>query len=193
MMKKCLATAAAAFLMFMGTAGAAGVVEGVVKVPLNLGFEPIGSKGGSGGAEGFGIAINGAKKKVDKSVQLQLISRMADYSRLSDNALEAWYKDGVAPENVSVFIVKSEEDGKYAFTDVPAGSYYLVIVTPGLAKSAPVQSRIAQDLSKRLRNWEMFELFTLGMHDYTVQPVEVKDDTVTHFDYDFSAPPFAGK
>ena len=87
----------------------------------------------------------------------------------------------------------SEEDGKYAFADVPAGNYYLVIIAPGLAESAPMQSRVAQELEGRLRNWEMYQLFTLGMHDYAVLPVEVKDNEATRFDYDFSAPPFTKK
>ena len=194
MMKKCMAIAAAAFLLLTGTAGAAGVLEGTVKAPPDIGLEAI-RAGGAGNASGFGVAIGGAKKKLEKSIQLQLISREADFSRLSDGELEAWYKDGVAPANVGVFIERSAEDGTYAFAGIPAGSYYLVIIPPGLgdASARPSSARTVEALSKQLRNWEMYELFTLGMHAYTVQAIELKDNDVTRFDYDFAAPPFSGK
>ena len=191
-MKMRIAALAAAFLMMAGTAGASGGVTGTIKAPVELGFEVL-RTGGERGALGVGIAVGGTKKKPDRRITLQLIPFEGDLSRLSDDELSAWYKDGVAPANANVFIEKSEEDGAYSFADVPAGRYYIVVIPPGLDKTGSEATRAEAELQKRLRNWEMYELFTLGMHTYTMQVVDVKDGEDARFDYDFSAPPFSGK
>ena len=123
-MKKQLAALAAAFLLMTGTASAAdGSVEGKVRGPMDLGLDYIVQDGGRGnrGPSGLGVAIGGAKKNVDKTIELQLISRTADMNALSQDELTAWYKDGIAPTNADVFITRSAEDGTYSFTGVPEG------------------------------------------------------------------------
>ena len=194
-MKKQLASIAAAFLLMMGTASASdGGVEGVVKGPMDLGLEVVVRDRGRGnwdrGSSGVGVAIGGPKKKVDKTIELQLISRAADMKALSQDELTAWYKDGVAPTGADVFITRSAEDGTYAFTGVPEGSYYLVILMPGGGEVAGETDRTeaAQSLQKFLRGWDMYQLFTIGMKLYTVHMIDVKADAVTQFDYDFAAP-----
>ena len=197
-MKKELAALAAAFLLMTGTASAAdGSVEGKVRGPMDLGLDYIVQDGGrgNGGAAGFGVAIGGAKKKTDKTIELQLISRTADMNALSQDELTAWYKDGIAPTNADVFITRSAEDGTYSFTGVPEGSYYLVILMPGGGEVTGENDRTeaAQQLQKFLRGWDMYQLFTIGMKLYSVHTIDVKADSVTTFDYGFAAPGLSEK
>ena len=141
-------------------------------------------------ASGVGVAIGGARKKVDKTIELQLISRTADMKALSQDELTAWYKDGIAPTNADVFITRSAEDGTYSFTGVPEGKYFLVILMPGGGEITGETDRTeaGQELQKFLRGWDMYQLFTIGMKLYSVQTLEVKADSVTTFDYGFAAP-----
>ncbi len=194
-MKKQLAAIAAAFLLMTGTASAAGgSVEGKVKGPMDLGLQVIARDSGTGnwdrGHSGAGIAIGGSRKQEDKTIELQLISRTADMKGLSRDEVAAWYKDGIAPTNVDVFITKTAEDGAYAFTGVPEGKYYLVILMPGGGNltGEPERTEAGQELQKFLPSWDMYQLFTIGMKLYSVQIVDVKADAVTQFDYDFAAP-----
>lgn len=193
-MKKQMAAIAAALLLMAGTAHASeGGVEGKVKGPLNLGLDFVVRDSGRGnwerGAGGVGIAIGGAKKKVDKTIELQLISRTTDVKNLSNDELTAWYKDGIAPTGADVFITQSKEDGTYAFTGVPEGSYYLVILMPGGGNltGEPDRTTAAEELKKFLPNWDAYQLLTIGMKLYSVQTLDVKADKITRFDYDFAA------
>ena len=197
-MKKQLAALAAAFLLMTGTASAAdGSVEGKVRGPMDLGLDYIVQDGGRGnrGASGLGVAIGGAKKNVDKTIELQLISRTADMNALSQDELTAWYKDGIAPTNADVFITRSAEDGSYSFTGVPEGKYFLVILMPGGGNLSGESDRTeaGQELQKFLRGWDMYQLFTIGMKLYSVQNVEVQADKITQFDYGFAAPGLSEK
>ena len=197
-MKRQLAALAAAFLLMTGTASAAdGSVEGKVRGPMDLGLDYIVQDGGRGnrGASGLGVAIGGAKKNVDKTIELQLISRTADMNALSQDELTAWYKDGIAPTNADVFITRSAEDGSYSFTGVPEGKYFLVILMPGGGNLSGESDRTeaGQELQKFLRGWDMYQLFTIGMKLYTVQNVEVQADKITQFDYGFAAPGLSEK
>jgi hypothetical protein len=199
-MKKQLAALAAAFLLMTGTASAAdGSVEGKVRGPMDLGLEVIVRDSGTGnwdrGRSGVGVAIGGEKKKVDKTIELQLISRAANLNALSQDELTAWYKDGIAPTSADVFITRSAEDGTYSFTGVPEGSYYLVILMPGGGNLAGETDRTeaAQELRNFLRNWDMYQLFTIGMKLYTVHTIDVKADSITKFDYGFAAPGLSEK
>ena len=199
-MKKQMAAVAAAFLLLTGTASAAdGGVEGKVRGPLNMGLDVVVRDNGQGslgrGTSGIGVSIGGAKKNTDTSIELQLISRTADLKALSDDELTAWYRDGIAPTGADVFITRSAEDGTYSFTGIPEGSYYVVLLMPGGGEISgdPDRTTAAQELQKFLRSWEMYQLFTIGMKLYAVQIVDVKADTVTHFDYDFAAPDFSDR
>ena len=196
-MKKQLAAIAAAFLLMTGTASAAnGSVEGKVRGPMDLGVDFVVQDSGTGsrdrGQSNVGIAIGGPKK-VDKTIELQLISRTADMKALTDEELTAWYKDGVAPAKADVFITRSAEDGTYSFADVPEGSYYLVILMPGGGDltGEPEKSEAAEELRNHLRGWDMYQLFTIGMKLYSVQVLDVKGDKVTQYDYGFTAPGFS--
>ncbi len=194
-MKKQLAALAAAFLLMTGTASAAdGSVEGKVKGPMDLGLQVITRDSGTGnwdrGQSGAGIAIGGSRKKEDKTIEVQLISRAADLKALTRDELTAWYKDGIAPMNADVFITKSAEDGTYAFTGVPEGSYFMVILMPGggTLTGEPERTEAGEELQKYLPAWDMYQLFTIGMKLYSVHTIDVKSDAVTQFDYDFAAP-----
>ena len=173
-MKKQLAAFAAAFLLMTSTASAAdGSVEGKVRGPLNLGLNVVVQDNGRGNrsAAGLGVSLGGEKPKVDKTIELQLISRAADMNALSQDELTAWYKDGIAPTNADVFITRSAEDGTYSFTGVPEGKYFLVILMPGGGNLSGESDRTeaGQELQKFLRGWDMYQLFTIGMKLYTVQ------------------------
>ena len=197
-MKRQLAALAAAFLLMTGTASAAdGSVEGKVRGPVDLGLDYIVQDSGRGnrGASGLGVAIGGARKKTDKTIELQLISRAADMNALSQEELTAWYKDGIAPTNADVFITQSAEDGSYSFTGVPEGKYFLVILMPGGGNLSGESDRTeaGQELQKFLRGWDMYQLFTIGMKLYSVQNVTVEADKITQFDYGFAAPGLSEK
>ncbi len=195
-MKKHLAAMAAAFLLMTGTAYAAdGSVEGKVKGPMDMGLDVVVRDSGRGnwdrGHSGVGVAIGGgSRKKVDKTIELQLISRTADMSALTTDELTAWYKDGIAPTNADVFITRSAEDGSYAFTGIPEGSYFCVILMPGGGEltGEPDRTTAAEELQKFLPAWDTYQLLTIGMKLYAVQTVDVKADSVTKFDYSFAAP-----
>ena len=199
-MKKHLAAVAAALLLMTGTASAAdGSVEGKIQGPLDLGLDVVvrdsGRGNGERGTHGLGVAIGGAKTKADRTVELQLISRAADMKALSQDELTAWYRDGIAPAGADVFITRSAGDGAYSFTGVPAGKYFLVILMPGGGGLTGETDRTAaaQELQKFLRNWDMYQLFTIGMKLYTVRTVDVEADTVTRMDYSFAAPGLSEK
>ena len=192
-MKKQFAALAAALLLMTGTASAAdGSVQGKVRGPMDLGLDVVVNDGGRGNrrAAGLGVAIGGEKTKSDKSIELQLISRAVDMNALTQDELTAWYKDGIAPTNADVFITRSAEDGTYAFTGVPEGKYFLVILMPGggTLSGEPDRTEAAQELQKFLRGWDMYQLFTIGMKLYSVQSVTVEADKVTQFDYGFATP-----
>ena len=194
-MKKQLAALAAAFLLMTGTASAGdGNVEGKVRGPMDLGLQVIARDSGTGnwdrGRSGAGIALGGSRKNVDKTIELQLISRATDMKALTRDELTAWYKDGIAPTDADVFITKSAEDGTYAFTGVPEGRYFLVILMPGGGEltGEPERTEAGQELQKFLPSWDMYQLFTIGMKLYSVHTIDVKPDAVTQFDYDFAAP-----
>lgn len=197
-MKKQLAAFAAAFLLMTSTVSAAdGSVEGKVRGPLDLGLNVVVQDNGRGNrsAAGLGVSLGGEKPKVDKTIELQLISRAADMNALSQDELTAWYKDGIAPTNADVFITRSAEDGTYSFTGVPEGKYFLVILMPGGGNLSGESDRTeaGQELQKFLRGWDMYQLFTIGMKLYTVQNVEVQADKITQFDYGFAAPGLSEK
>ena len=196
-MKKQLAAIAAAFLLMTGTASAAdGSVTGKVKGPMDFGLDVVVRNSGRStlerGDSGVGIAIGGARKKVDKTIELQLISRAADMNALTKDELTAWYKDGIAPTNADIFITRSAKDGSYAFTGVPEGSYFLVILMPGGGEltGEPDRTTAAEELKKFLPSWDTYQLLTIGMKLYAVQSIDVKADAVTQFDYGFAAPGF---
>ena len=199
-MKKYLASIAAAILFAMtSTVNAAdGGVEGVVKGPIDMGLEVVVRDSGRGnwdrGQSGVGVAIGGEKKKRDHTIELQLISRSMDTKALSKEEITAWYKDGIAPTGANVFI-STTEDGKYSFTGVPEGSYYLVILMPGGGELSgePDRSEDAISLQQFLPVWDMYQLFTIGMKVYAVQTVDIKADQMTKFDYDFATPAFQNR
>lgn len=192
-MKKQLAAMAAAFLLMTGTACAAdGGVEGKVKGPLDLGVELVVRDSGRGnwdrGQSGVGVAIGGEKKKTENAIELQLISRATDMNALSEAELLAWYKDGIAPTGADIFIAKADENGKYAFTGIPEGSYFLVILMPGggeLSGEAD-KSSDAAELQKFLRAWDMYQLSTIGMKLYSVQTIDIKPDHMVQYNYDYN-------
>ena len=199
-MKKYLASLAAAIVFAAaGTVSAAdGGVEGVVKGPVDLGLEVVVRDSGRGnwdrGTSGVGVAIGGDKKKRDHTIDLQLISRSMDVKALTRDEISAWYKDAIAPTGANVFI-SSTEDGKYSFTGVPEGSYYLVILMPGGGQLSgePDRSEDATSLQQFLPAWDMYQLFTIGMKVYAVETVEVKADQMTKFNYDFTASAFQNR
>ncbi len=196
-MKKFMASVAAAFILTSaGIVNAAdGGVHGVVRGPVDLGLEVVVRDSGTGnwerGRSGVGVAIGGDKKKRDHTIELQLISRSDDIKALSRDELTAWYKDGIAPTGANVFI-SSTEDGNYAFTGVPEGSYYLVILMSGGGQLSgePDRSADATALQEFLPAWDMYQLFTIGMKVYAVQAVDIKADQMTEFNYDFTASTF---
>ena len=193
-MKKQLAVMAAAFLLMTGTASAAdGGVEGKVKGPLDLGVDLVVRDSGRGnwerGQSGVGVSIGGEKKKKENTIELQLISRATDMNALSEAEITAWYKDGIAPTDADIFIAKADENGKYAFTGIPEGQYFLVVLMPGGGELTGEvdKSSDAEELRKFLRAWDMYQLSTIGMKLYAVQTIDVKPDQMVQFNYDFNA------
>lgn len=186
-------------MIMSGTAGASGGVNGFIRLQPDLGFTVMaegGSRGaGDRGAAGVGWSIGGEKRKGARSISLHLISRAENLGSLSDQEIEAWYRDGVAPSGRDVFLMHCGEDGRYEFGSVPAGEYFLVIVTNAMSgmDMAPKTSRLSDELQAFLPSWDSFQLFAIGMNQYAVQSVSVSDGVMTRLDYDFASPPFAEK
>ena len=95
---------------------------------------------------------------------------------LTSDEIEAWYSRETLPKDRRIFQTTTGADGHYKFSNIPAGRYFLVIISrAGSSDTEKNDSpEMAAELQKYLPNWDMYDLFVLGPHFYTVQPVDVK-------------------
>lgn len=189
--KKLVAAVAATVLLTAGAASgeAAGSVAGNIRASkVRVERMQIPGDGVQRDHNAIGFSIGGKKRAAAITANVQLIGRDMDMSRFTNEQLNAWYRDGVAPSGAPVFIAKADANGNYHIDGVPEGAYYLLIVSPNQVdtRNLPLSAAKAEEkLQAYLPDWNAFSLLVIGMNDYVVQEVLVRDGLVATANYDF--------
>lgn len=197
-MKKIFIAAALFAFVFVGFtatifAAANGSVVGSVKWQWQLvrGMDIIhGDKDRRSAGVGWDIAKKKKQPTETKIAKLELIDADTNMQLLSDEELIEWYHRGNPPAGRNIFITQTTPDNTFAFNDVPEGEYFLVAVAPyRWYRANPSPDRL--ELEKYLKNWEQFELFTIGSDYCDVKKIKVRAGQKVIADCDFPAETFS--
>lgn len=129
---------------------------------------------------GTGVMWDLSAPKRSKSTaraEIWLIKSDLNFSAIPYNVLKKWYQEGVIPENAPIYRAEADEKGRFAFPDVPATTYYVVILDPhnpgtfqGLDEKAD-----QDELWKLLPHVDEFELFMVRSRNCLVEKVSLQD------------------
>ena len=157
--------------IFADAATNTGSVSGRLYVPNSeRGLRP--QSGGDG--HGFiGWDLSAAKNRQTSPSDIWLISQSIDMNKLTDEEISAWYREGKIPSGLPIYHVNTDGNGKYCFTDIPVDNYFLVVLdATGHANHTNLADREA--FKKKMRDWDDFELFMVGMKGLSVDRITVE-------------------
>ena len=116
------------------------------------------------------------RSKSSAKATIWLINRNLDFAAIPYPALKKWYQEGVIPENTPIYRAEADEKGRFAFQDVPAAAYYVLILDPHSQNSLSLAAKNDRDeLLERLPHVDEFELFMVGTRSCLVEKVNLQD------------------
>ena len=116
------------------------------------------------------------RSKSAAKAEIWLIDRALDFTAIPYPALKKWYQEGVIPENTPIYRAEADDEGRFAFQDVPAAAYYVVILDPHSRDSQSLEERNNRDeLRDRLPHADEFDLFMVGVRSCLVEKVSLQD------------------
>lgn len=112
----------------------------------------------------------------DKPADIWLIDEGYALENLGDKAAEEWYRTGRPPANAPIYHVRTDKEGKYAFRDLPAGMYFLIVIDSYGRDAAQNLTELdaKKQLFARLPSVEEFEMFIIGSRSCLVQKARIK-------------------
>lgn len=112
----------------------------------------------------------------DKPADIWLIDAAYALENLDDKAAEDWYRTGRPPAGAPIYHVQTDKEGKYVFRDLPACTYFLIIIDSYGRDAAQNLTELdaKQQLFARLPSVEEFEMFIIGSRSCLVQKVRIK-------------------
>lgn len=112
----------------------------------------------------------------DKPADIWLIDTAYALENLGNQAAEEWYRTGEPPAGAPIWHTRTDKEGKYAFAQLPAGTYFLIIIDSYGRDAAQNLTELdaKQQLFARLPNVEEFEMFIIGSRSCLVQKALVK-------------------
>lgn len=119
----------------------------------------------------------------DKEADVWLIGQDFTYDKLTQKELDDWYRNNQTPKDAPVYhTLTDKKTGEYTFKDIPAGTYFLVILDSYGRDSAQNITELSnkQKLMKKIPDWDAFELFNVGPRSCLVQMVTVKSGEEVH-------------
>lgn len=112
----------------------------------------------------------------DKPADIWLIDAAYALENLGDKAAEEWYRTGRPPANAPIYHVRTDKEGKYAFRDLPVGTYFLIVIDSYGRDAAQNLTELdaKKQLFARLPSVEEFEMFIIGSRSCLVQKARIK-------------------
>ena len=191
-MRRWMAALAASLALAMPAAQASGGVNGFLRLRPELNFTVMGSNATRSGeretAVGVGWSLDGERgARSARARKVQLIASDLHMAELTAGEIEDWYQRDIAPAGWPIFLTTTQENGAYEIEDVPAGRYYLVMISGQIddGTADPVRTRSGEALAKYLPQWDQYAAFVIGLNACAVQEIEVKDGAMTRVDHDF--------
>lgn len=175
------AALAAAPLVLVPQQASAAEVMGQLYIPEDSGV----SVGGNGGM-GIGMDLDktlGNKKTGNNEsarAEVWLIGAHINFKTLSQDALDAWYREKKIPAGQPIYYQETDNEGKFTIKDVPGGDYYLVVVNnyvPGRGSDP----KAVQELTQYLPDYDMFQLFVTGYSEPTAIKFHLTEHEIGSF------------
>ena len=156
-------------------AAAGGTITGTVHLPNTERGMHIG-RGEGGAAMMWDMSAPKNKKKTERA-EIWLIDRNINFAALPYAAVQKWYQEKTIPPNQPIYHAIADEKGQFAFKDVPAADYYVVILDPnGHEITQNLSEKMARDeFLKKLPQVDEFELFMVGMRTCLVEKITLKN------------------
>ena len=141
---------------------------------------------GSGGGMGIGMDLDQTlgKKKAENHetarAEIWLIGAHINFKTMSQDTLDAWYREKKIPAGQPIFYQETDNEGKFDIKNVPGGDYYLVVVNnyvPGRGSD----SRAVQELQQYLPDYDMFQLFVTGYSEPTATRFHLTEHEIGSF------------
>jgi len=159
----------------MAIASAAGTITGIVYLPNSERGMHI-TKGESGAGMMWDMTAPKNRKSSERA-EIWLIERSINFTALPYSTVQKWYQDKTIPAGQPIYRTTADEQGNFAFQDVPASDYYLVILDPfGQESSQTLSEKLNRDeLLKRLPHADEFELFMVGTRTCLVEKITLRN------------------
>jgi len=139
------------------------------------------------GSDDMGVGFDldeamGSRKKAKEIArpEIWLIGAHIDFKTLSQDTIDAWYREKKVPAGQPIFYQETDTMGNFSIQDVPAGDYYLVVVNnyvPGNGSDP----QAVKDLAQYLPDYEMFQLFVTGYSEPTAIEFHLAEDEIGLF------------
>ena len=173
-MKKIAAFLLAVMMILWSTAvvfASTGSISGRIYVPNSeRGLRPHSDNDGHGF---LGWDLSAEKNRSVNQSDVWLIAQDIDFASMTDEEINAWYREGKIPTNQPIYYTQTDKTGKYNFADIPVGHYFLIILdASGHSNHSDITDKKA--LQQKMRYWDDFELFMIGMKGFSVDRIIVE-------------------
>ena len=175
-MKQCAVAVLAAMVLLGGSlelANAAGTGSVAGKC-----YMPNTARGMHANENGVVWDMSAPKGVAPRGLDVWLISESLDASTISDAELSAWYREKIVPQGQPIYYASTDTKGNYSFADIPAGTYYLVLMDCyDLSEEASMTKDVLEkELAQRMRNWDEFQLYLVGVNQMVIRKITVEPE-----------------
>ncbi|WP_303817991.1 hypothetical protein [Selenomonas ruminantium] len=156
-------------------AAAAGSITGNVYPPNTERGMKV-AKGDAGAGVMWNMTAPPNRKNTERA-EIWLIERGINFVALPYASVQKWYQEKIVPANQPIYHAIADEKGQFAFKNVPAADYYVVILDPnGHEITQNLSEKMARDeFLKKLPQVDEFELFMVGMRTCLVEKITLKN------------------
>ncbi|SDO14827.1 hypothetical protein SAMN04487897_1094 [Paenibacillus sp. yr247] len=125
--------------------------------------------------------------KPDVGAQIYLIPTDFDSDSITESEAKLFTLIGSIPENTKLNYVKANGYGNYELNSVPAGSYYVVIVSEKTRRNLNenLSEYVTSVLKPLMKDWDNFSTFRLKSNKHELKRIEIKTNETLDVSYDF--------
>ena len=162
-------------LLSSSLTSASGTISGTVHQPNTERGMHI-AQGNAGAGMMWDMSAPKNHKNAERA-EIWLIEQSINFQALPYASVQKWYQERKIPEGQPIYHMEVDEKGQFAFQDVPAADYYVMILDPnGRESSQNLTEKISRDeLLRKLPHTDEFELFMVGMRSCLVQKISLKN------------------
>lgn len=126
--------------------------------------------------------------KGDNGAKIYIIPTNFDITSISLEDEKRYYNYGTIPKDTNLFYAKADGYGSYEIDGIPAGEYYVLIISDNVNKDsrAPMSSfteYVLKKMCRDLRNAGMS--YETAVNKHTTKTVQIKVGITTSLSHDF--------